>query len=118
MNLHRLRLALPALLLLAVLFHGVHCGVEHFAAGPDAHAEMSDHEHQGAHANTLAHAPRHAAHVQASDCQFAATLPLALLAFAVLGWLLGIRLTKPLIAPTPRTRTPRFRLPRLNPQAP
>lgn len=132
-------------LLLLVLLNGLACGIGHGQmmsvmflplppaqgehAGMDMDMDMDMNMHAGSEAAMpmAGHGPSsgsdHSApmpglHSLFSDCFFAGSLPLALLLFTVLGWLLRHRtrrLPLPLQCCLP---SPRFALPGLNPRAP
>lgn len=130
-------------LLLLVLLNGLACGIGHGQmmsvmflplppaqgehAGMDMDMDMNMHAGSEAAMPMAGHGPSsgsdHSApmpglHSLFSDCFFAGSLPLALLLFTVLGWLLRHRtrrLPLPLQCCLP---SPRFALPGLNPRAP
>lgn len=128
-------------LLLLVLLNGLACGIGHgqmmstlFLPLPPAHGEhasmdmdMNMNMHPGSTAKPRAGhgptgseptAPMPGMHSLFSDCFFAASLPLGLLLFSVLGWLLRHRTRRLSPLALHVLPSPRFALPGLNPRAP
>ncbi|MFF7710862.1 DUF2946 family protein [Pseudomonas sp. NPDC007930] len=110
-----------------VLLNGLACSFGHglMMAGPPAKAPMKmpagmhmDHGQAMADLQKPMPMPMQGMQNPFEHCFFASTVPLALLVFAALGWLLRSRRPRPPLAPAEPLRPPRWLLPALNPQAP
>lgn len=132
MNLTRACLAhLARFLLLLVLFNGLACAVGHgqmlqplFAASGDGHmgdmpgmAAMDGMDGMAARPVDSGE-PMPGMHSPFGDCFFAGSMPLGLIAFALIGWLLRHREARPAQALPACAKPPRAALSQLNPRAP
>ncbi|WP_407316106.1 DUF2946 domain-containing protein [Pseudomonas sp. nanlin1] len=126
---HRVRIAW--MLFAFILFNGLVCSFGHGQmlaglankASPVEHAGMQHGAmHHGDHSAMpgMAHSMDMSSSLKSlsGDCAFAGTLPLALVCFVALAWLLRSRRAPVPCLPTGCTRPPRAILPTLNPQAP